>query len=88
MNVETQSGRKNNSPRTYIKITTLCENRTCISRGVTGEHGFSALVEKNGEKLLLDTGQGLSLIPNAKAFGISIQLHRVLILMVIMLVLL
>jgi 7,8-dihydropterin-6-yl-methyl-4-(beta-D-ribofuranosyl)aminobenzene 5'-phosphate synthase len=58
---------------TRTKITILCENRTCISQGVTGEHGFSALVEKNGEKLLLDTGQGLSLIPNAKALGIPLS---------------
>lgn len=55
------------------KITILCENRTCITQGVTGEHGFCALVEKNGEKLLLDTGQGLSLIPNARALDIQLD---------------
>lgn len=55
------------------KITILCENRTCITQGITGEHGFCALIEKNGEKLLLDTGQGLSLIPNARTLDIRLD---------------
>jgi len=55
------------------KITILCENRTCITEGITGEHGFCALIEKNGEKLLLDTGQGLSLISNAKTLDIRLD---------------
>lgn len=56
-----------------LKITILCENRACITEGITGEHGFCALVEKNGEKLLLDAGQGLSLIPNAHTLGIRLD---------------
>ena len=40
-----------------VKITVLCENTAAVPLGITGEHGFAALIEKNGEKLLLDTGQ-------------------------------
>ncbi len=56
-----------------MEITILCENRTCITQGVTGEHGFCALIEQNGEKLLLDTGQGLTLISNAKTLDIRLD---------------
>lgn len=56
-----------------MEITILCENRTCITQGVTGEHGFCALIEQNGEKVLLDSGQGLTLIPNAKALDIRLD---------------
>lgn len=55
------------------KITILCENRTCVTQDVMGEHGFCALVEKNEEKHLLDTGQGLCLIANAHAMGITLD---------------
>ena len=48
------------------KITVLCENTSGRMMGVTGEHGFSALIEKQGQKLLFDTGQGMSLENNAK----------------------
>ena len=55
------------------KITLLYENRTCITQDVMGEHGFCALVEKNEEKLLPDTGQSLSLTANAHPLGITLD---------------
>jgi 7,8-dihydropterin-6-yl-methyl-4-(beta-D-ribofuranosyl)aminobenzene 5'-phosphate synthase len=55
------------------KITIVCENRAGAIAGLVGEHGFCALVEKNNEKLLLDTGQGLGLISNAAALNISLD---------------
>lgn len=55
------------------KITILCENRACARKGITGEHGFSALIEKNNEKILMDTGQGMTLKTNAKALGIDLE---------------
>lgn len=54
------------------KISVVCENRSAGLFGITGEHGFSALIEKNGEKLLVDTGQGLSLKGNAEAMMINL----------------
>jgi 7,8-dihydropterin-6-yl-methyl-4-(beta-D-ribofuranosyl)aminobenzene 5'-phosphate synthase len=53
-------------------ITILCENRAGGLVGVTGEHGFAALVEKDGKKLLVDTGQGMTLKNNADALGKSL----------------
>jgi len=54
------------------KITVLCENRAGGLFGITGEHGFAALIEKDGEKLLMDTGQGMTLQGNATALGIDL----------------
>ncbi|MCP4672807.1 MAG: MBL fold metallo-hydrolase, partial [Desulfobacula sp.] len=54
------------------KITILCENRAGVTKNIVGEHGFSALVENNGRKILLDTGQGLGLKSNAKTLGIDL----------------
>ncbi len=53
-------------------ITILCENTASQMMGITGEHGFSALVEKNGRKLLLDTGQGLTLRNNARVLSVDL----------------
>jgi len=56
------------------KITILCENRAGLTKNIMGEHGFCALVEKNGQKILLDTGQGFCLKPNARTLGIDLSL--------------
>jgi len=56
-----------------IKITILCENRAGLTKNIIGEHGFSAIVEKDGQKILFDTGQGLGLKLNAKTLGIDLS---------------
>lgn len=56
-----------------IKITILCENRAGLSDKIIGEHGFSALLEKGEEKILLDTGQGLGLETNARTLGCNLS---------------
>ncbi len=49
------------------RITVLCENSVGPLSGTLGEHGFSALIEPSGgEPLLFDTGQGLTLLHNAR----------------------
>jgi 7,8-dihydropterin-6-yl-methyl-4-(beta-D-ribofuranosyl)aminobenzene 5'-phosphate synthase len=50
------------------KLSILCEN-SVHRAGVIGEHGFSALVEREGETFLFDTGPGISVAFNAKAMG-------------------
>lgn len=55
------------------KITVICENRSLITRNILGEHGFAALIERNNERILLDTGQGMTLKPNAAALGINLS---------------
>ncbi len=53
-------------------VTTLCEN-TSSGMGFAGEWGLSVLVEFGGEKVLVDTGFGDSIINNAAACGINLQ---------------
>jgi 7,8-dihydropterin-6-yl-methyl-4-(beta-D-ribofuranosyl)aminobenzene 5'-phosphate synthase len=48
------------------RITILCDNTVGALSGTLGEHGFAALVEWAGGSLLFDTGQGATLIPNAR----------------------
>ena len=50
-----------------FRISILCENSVGSITGTLGEHGFSALIEpSDGEPLLFDTGQGLTLLHNAR----------------------
>ncbi|MDD2364772.1 MAG: MBL fold metallo-hydrolase [Desulfuromonadaceae bacterium] len=49
------------------RITILCENSVGPLSGTLGEHGFSALIEPTaGDPILFDTGQGLTLLHNAR----------------------
>lgn len=50
-------------------ITVLCENTAGHPIGIVGEHGFSALIERGGERILFDTGQGIGLLANAGRLG-------------------
>jgi len=49
--------------------TIICENFAPMSFGIMGEHGFAALIEADGKNILLDTGQGLGILNNAKLLG-------------------
>lgn len=48
------------------RITILCENTVGVPLPVTGEYGFSAFIETTGGNYLFDTGQGLSIVSNAR----------------------
>jgi len=49
-----------------MRITVLCDNGVGPISGTLGEHGFAALIEQDrGGPILFDTGQGLTLLPNA-----------------------
>lgn len=61
-------------------LTILCENRSLGKKGVIGEHGFSALIETGNNLILMDTGQGLGLKPNAKVMGIDLSNIRKIVL--------
>ncbi len=54
-----------------IKITTLTEN--IANPGVLAEWGLSVLVESEGSRILLDTGQGISAASNAKLLGVDLH---------------
>jgi 7,8-dihydropterin-6-yl-methyl-4-(beta-D-ribofuranosyl)aminobenzene 5'-phosphate synthase len=52
------------------RITILCENSVGPLSGTLGEHGFSALIElSDGSPILFDTGQGLTLLHNARCMN-------------------
>ena len=52
-----------------MRCTILVENHALP--GLTAEHGLSLLVERNGEKLLFDTGAGKALKENCKTLNIN-----------------
>jgi len=64
-----------------FRITILCENSVGPISGTLGEHGFSALIEPSqGEPLLFDTGQGLTLLHNARRMNRDLsKVHNVVI---------
>lgn len=55
-----------------LRITTLSEN-TAKRRGLIAEHGLAFLINYKGYQLLYDTGQGPSVVANAKALGIDLR---------------
>jgi 7,8-dihydropterin-6-yl-methyl-4-(beta-D-ribofuranosyl)aminobenzene 5'-phosphate synthase len=55
-----------------VRITIICENTATKSRGLVGEHGFSALIERDGAVILFDTGQGMGLAHNAGLLGLDL----------------
>jgi 7,8-dihydropterin-6-yl-methyl-4-(beta-D-ribofuranosyl)aminobenzene 5'-phosphate synthase len=58
-----------------FRITILCENSVGPLAGTLGEHGFSALIEpSDGAPLLFDTGQGLTLLHNARRMNKDLSL--------------
>lgn len=54
-----------------VSVTLLCEN-TARGAGILGEHGLSWWIESEGQHLLFDLGQGLSINANAAKLGISL----------------
>lgn len=59
-----------------FRITILCENSVGPVSGTLGEHGFSALIEWDGGSLLFDTGQGLTLLHNARKMNKDLRQVR------------
>ncbi len=54
-----------------VSITILVEN-TVLQPELLAEHGFAALVNVNGRKILFDTGAGHTLISSAGVLGIDL----------------
>jgi 7,8-dihydropterin-6-yl-methyl-4-(beta-D-ribofuranosyl)aminobenzene 5'-phosphate synthase len=55
------------------RITTLIENSQGEHLSLKTEHGISFLIEKNGHKMLFDTGQTGAFIENAQKLGLSLN---------------
>ncbi len=52
-----------------MRITILAENYTPFSLKLRGEHGFSALIERDGTQFLYDTGRFGICVDNAQTLG-------------------
>ncbi len=52
-----------------INLTILCENSVARPFGVLGEHGFACYLETPQGNYLFDTGQGNTIINNARVLG-------------------
>jgi 7,8-dihydropterin-6-yl-methyl-4-(beta-D-ribofuranosyl)aminobenzene 5'-phosphate synthase len=63
-----------------MKLTVLAENTVPTSFGLLGEHGFSVLVETEGESLLFDTGQHGAVVHNARTLGRDLSRVRKIVL--------
>ncbi len=55
------------------KITTIVENSVAMGIGLMAEHGLGYYIEKDGFRMLFDTGQGLVFENNLKTLGIEIK---------------
>ena len=62
------------------QLTVLCENSVGKVVHAIGEHGFACLVETDHGPFLFDTGQGLGILHNCRALGLSLDRIRGIIL--------
>jgi 7,8-dihydropterin-6-yl-methyl-4-(beta-D-ribofuranosyl)aminobenzene 5'-phosphate synthase len=56
-----------------LKITTLIENSADKESGLECEHGLSFFIEKDGIKMLFDTGQTGKFLTNAEKLGVNLS---------------
>ena len=61
-----------------IRLTILCENSVGVPFGLLGEHGFACFLETPAGNYLFDSGQGQTLIPNARRLGTDLKTVRAL----------
>jgi 7,8-dihydropterin-6-yl-methyl-4-(beta-D-ribofuranosyl)aminobenzene 5'-phosphate synthase len=55
------------------RVRILCDNSAGPVSGTLGEHGFAALIEREGESILFDTGGGLTLLHNAQRLNLDLR---------------
>ena len=55
------------------RITILVDNHVKPGLGLVAEHGFSALIERCGQRILFDTGKGSALPHNASVLGVDLR---------------
>jgi 7,8-dihydropterin-6-yl-methyl-4-(beta-D-ribofuranosyl)aminobenzene 5'-phosphate synthase len=54
------------------RVIILVDNKVVPGKGLVPEHGFSALIERNGRKLIFDSGQGPALQNNSVALSVDL----------------
>jgi 7,8-dihydropterin-6-yl-methyl-4-(beta-D-ribofuranosyl)aminobenzene 5'-phosphate synthase len=55
------------------RIRILCDNNAGPFAGTLGEHGFAALIERDGGSILFDTGGGQTLLHNAQRMNLDLR---------------
>jgi 7,8-dihydropterin-6-yl-methyl-4-(beta-D-ribofuranosyl)aminobenzene 5'-phosphate synthase len=55
------------------RIRILCDNSAGPMSGTLGEHGFAALIERDGHSILFDTGGGHTLLQNAQRMNLDLR---------------
>ena len=55
------------------RVRILCDNNAGPFSGTLGEHGFAALIERDGESILFDTGGGHTLLHNAQRMNLDLR---------------
>lgn len=55
-----------------VELVLVCENTACGS-GLLGEHGLCWWIRSQNKSMLFDTGQGMTLLPNAKKLDIELE---------------
>lgn len=61
-----------------IRITLIVDNKA--DKGLVSEHGLAMWIETGDKNILLDTGQGGALLPNADGLGIDLRETDILVL--------
>lgn len=57
-----------------MKVTLLLENHSLFNKFYNAEHGFSAWIEDEDQKVLFDTAYSDKFIKNAEALGIDLRM--------------
>ena len=55
------------------RIRILCDNSAGPFANTLGEHGFAAVIEREGESILFDTGGGHTLLHNAQRMNLDLR---------------
>lgn len=56
-----------------LRITTLIEDTAGVDKSLGYEHGLSFFIEKDGHRILFDTGQSGAFARNARALGVDLE---------------
>src|SRR5829696_8526777 len=59
-----------------VRAKVLCENAVYGTLGAVAEHGWSVWLETPSGAFLFDTGQGQSILNNARVFGLPLEEAR------------
>jgi 7,8-dihydropterin-6-yl-methyl-4-(beta-D-ribofuranosyl)aminobenzene 5'-phosphate synthase len=63
-----------------VRAQVLCENAVYGTLGAVAEHGWSVWLEIPSGAFLFDTGQGQSILNNARVFGLPLEEARAILL--------